>query len=628
MMGSLETSITLEDVFAVVHAKRVPLAPELAGYLALELAEGVDPHGGDVELRSVFIGEEGTVAVVKPKRASVVGDAEQSIRDILARLLDASGAATPALGATARRKAGDGIRTLVEELEAALIPVNRAAGRRALARLAREVRRVTLGVGRNAMGPASERAPRSSVPSYASVRTEAEGLREPPASRRSAPEPPALAASTAPPPVVAAAPTAPAARDVPVDAAIRAAVDATVDARANATGDATANATTTAMGDEVDALLATFDVGDQSEQARARELKQLVGLDPTPPPPTTGDSAARPKGPVTRELDADIEALLAASGPEDTVRPSREAAGRVERDEAPAEARVARRAVAERPRAATTSVVDRGTPPSAARPASLPSVDLGSVPPKRSDRVLALLAVLALAAGAIALWFLRPSLFGRGGPSDDEGPATPETSSETLPSPRASACRATLTVTDVPPHAEVLLRVGNAPIDIERMPVGTRLEFVALSEGYGAKRTVVPAGASWEHGRDGKPRYELAVQLDPVKSRSKAGELWPAAEPGSEVGGKGPPGTVHIVSTPKGAEIWLLAGLGPEAVIEQLSCNADVDVLVAGPTTFRKRLHVDAASFASAASSAPSGGTTAAGAGELRVAKVSAKGPS
>jgi hypothetical protein len=36
MAGALESSITLEDVFAMVGNKRVPLAPELAGYLALE----------------------------------------------------------------------------------------------------------------------------------------------------------------------------------------------------------------------------------------------------------------------------------------------------------------------------------------------------------------------------------------------------------------------------------------------------------------------------------------------------------------------------------------------------------------------------------------------------------------
>jgi hypothetical protein len=41
--------VTLDEVFAVVGAKRVPLAPELAGYLVLEIAEHADPSGGDVD---------------------------------------------------------------------------------------------------------------------------------------------------------------------------------------------------------------------------------------------------------------------------------------------------------------------------------------------------------------------------------------------------------------------------------------------------------------------------------------------------------------------------------------------------------------------------------------------------
>lgn len=127
------------------------------------------------------------------------------------------------------------------------------------------------------------------------------------------------------------------------------------------------------------------------------------------------------------------------------------------------------------------------------------------------------------------------------------------------------------------------------------MPVGARLEFVATAEGFAPKRTVVPAGAPWDPGSDGKPRFEVAVQLE--KSTKPKGDVWPPGEPGSEVGGKGPPGTVHIVSTPRGAEIWLLAGIGPEARVEQLPCDTDVDVLVAGPTTLRKRMHVAAGDF-------------------------------
>jgi hypothetical protein len=152
-------------------------------------------------------------------------------------------------------------------------------------------------------------------------------------------------------------------------------------------------------------------------------------------------------------------------------------------------------------------------------------------------------------------------------------------------------------LTDVAPHAEVLLREGQAPVDVEKMPVGARLEFVATAEGYAPKRVVVPAGASWDTGSDGKPRFEAAVQLDKSRAKAGANDPWPAGEPGSEVGGQGPPGTVRVVASPRGAEVWLLAGIGPEARIEQLRCDKDLDVLLAGPTTFRKRLHVQPGEF-------------------------------
>ena len=131
--GAIDSSVTLDEVFAVLGAKRVPLAPELAGYLVLEVAEHADPSGGDVDPKSVFVGEEGTVALVKPKRSATTGDAEASVRAMLARLLDVSGSQTPALAAASKRKSGVGLPALAEELETALVPVNRAAGRRALA---------------------------------------------------------------------------------------------------------------------------------------------------------------------------------------------------------------------------------------------------------------------------------------------------------------------------------------------------------------------------------------------------------------------------------------------------------------------------------------------------------------
>ncbi|HRH00943.1 MAG TPA: hypothetical protein PLR99_32090, partial [Polyangiaceae bacterium] len=206
MASALDASVTLEDVLTVVAAKRVPLAPELAGYLVLEVADGADPMGGAVEPRSVFIGDEGSVAVVRARRAEPTAqDAEASARSLLARLLEAGGSTTPALTATARRRSTGGLRALATEIESALIPVNRAAGRRALARLAREVKRVTQGVGRNATtSPASRRdEPRPDAPASA---------REPAPRVERWDEPanplPLVPADDTPPPAVAVSPVA------------------------------------------------------------------------------------------------------------------------------------------------------------------------------------------------------------------------------------------------------------------------------------------------------------------------------------------------------------------------------------------------------------------------------------
>jgi hypothetical protein len=147
-------------------------------------------------------------------------------------------------------------------------------------------------------------------------------------------------------------------------------------------------------------------------------------------------------------------------------------------------------------------------------------------------------------------------------------------------------------VTDVPVNAEILLRMGQAPLDVERMPVGTRLEFVATAEGHAPRRAIIKAEASWDKGPDGKPRIDVPIQLEPSKAKAGTVDPWPVAEPGSQVGGSGSPGTVHVVSNVRGAEVWLLAGLGPEARIEQLRCDGDIDVLLAGPPQLRKRLHI------------------------------------
>jgi hypothetical protein len=562
--GALESSVTLDAVFTVIGTKRVPLAPELAGYLVLEIAEHADPTGGDVDPRSVFIGEEGTVALVKPKREGASGNAEASIRAILHRLLDASGSLTPSLAASSKRKSGAGLPALAEELETALIPVNRAAGRRALARLAREVKRVTLGVGRNALPSSSDAAPssrRASAPSYTAAGETA-------SSRTSAPtfspeEDPTTARGQTP------------------EALLKEATPA--EWSEMPTTQFEPSRTPSPSQADVDALIDQFAVSGIGEQQHARELKAMAGLEPTPPPPQDPLRRWSVRESASEDSDTEVESLLregAKHTPPTKTGSARSSAPSVARAAAPETARK----VDERQLPTQPTHLHR----SRASLASAPRMK-----PKRGPAILLATASIAVAAGGYAVWELRPGARPGGAPGHSPAPAAAGQTSV----PSTAPCKGTLVVHDVPAHAEVLLREGQAPVDVEKMPVGTRLEFVATAEGYAPRRVVVPAGASWDTGPDGRPRLEVAVQLDKSNARAGATDPWPAGEPGSEVGGRGPPGIVRVIATPRGAEVWMLAGIGPDARIEQLRCDRDLEVLVAGPTTFRKRLRVAASDF-------------------------------
>jgi hypothetical protein len=553
--GPLESSVTLEDVFAVVSARRVPLAPELAGYLVLEVTDNADPTGGEVDPKSVYVGEEGTVALVKPKREAATGDAEASIRGALARLLEASGSQTPALAAASRRRSGAGLPALAEELEAALIPVNRAAGRRALARLAREVKRVTLGVGRNAL-PSSSDAPSSRRGASADL---------PVATARSpervfpAEEEPTTARGQIPPELLKkATPPHGEASELPT---------LQFEPRGPTPSES-----------DVDSLIDRFSV-PESVQVHARELKVIAGIEPTPPVPAISPGNIRVEPPEAAAPEgSDVDALLGLEGREakalDPVKPAARSSPRASRASVPDERQLPTQPSEIRRRASA---------------ASLPQVKRG-----RGPGFGVVIALGLVGAGAYAVWRLAPSIVG--GHAQEQPPAT-----NTMPSAApATVCKRTIIVSEVPPHAEVLLREGQAPVDVRHLPVGIHLEFVATAEGFAPKRLIVAENASWDNGADGVPRLETAVQLDKSKARPGGVDLWPPPDPGSGGHGRGQPGTVRVVATPRGAEVWMLVGGSPEAQIIEDSCEQEAEVLVAGPTTLRKRLHAAASDFTSA----------------------------
>jgi hypothetical protein len=133
-------SVTLSEVRRAARAHRAPLAGESAGYLVLALADQVLSAPRLIETSDVQLTEDGGLRVLRGQASSET-DAELSLRRALDGLLLVASSGSAALMRAGRRESPVGLPALVRELEAALIPVNRAAARRALARLQRETAR-------------------------------------------------------------------------------------------------------------------------------------------------------------------------------------------------------------------------------------------------------------------------------------------------------------------------------------------------------------------------------------------------------------------------------------------------------------------------------------------------------
>jgi len=135
--------VTLDEVFAAAAVRQASLVPETSGYLVLAIADASSRLPLLHDDRVVLLSTEGSVSLRRRGQIIAPEDAARVMRDVLARLLSVSAGTMPGLAAAAmpRVESDRGIDDLVEQLEAALIPVNRAAARRALGRLARETMR-------------------------------------------------------------------------------------------------------------------------------------------------------------------------------------------------------------------------------------------------------------------------------------------------------------------------------------------------------------------------------------------------------------------------------------------------------------------------------------------------------
>ena len=136
-------SVTLEEVLKAAQIRAASLVPEISGYLTLAVADASARLPFRIEDDMVVLSTEGTVKVMRGTDVVRPEESARVIRDILDRLLASSVGSMQGLSQAARPRAEstEGVPGVINDLEGALVPVNRSAARRALARLAREVAR-------------------------------------------------------------------------------------------------------------------------------------------------------------------------------------------------------------------------------------------------------------------------------------------------------------------------------------------------------------------------------------------------------------------------------------------------------------------------------------------------------
>lgn len=136
--------VTLPQILAAASTRYANMVPESAAYLILALCDAIGCLPLIVPDAAIEMSAEGAVSVTQQGKVVAGPEASQAMRELFVRLLGVTTGPTPRLAAVARPRelsAERGVDTFAAEVEAALVPMNRAAGKRSLGRLARETLR-------------------------------------------------------------------------------------------------------------------------------------------------------------------------------------------------------------------------------------------------------------------------------------------------------------------------------------------------------------------------------------------------------------------------------------------------------------------------------------------------------
>mgnify|MGYP001824192047 FL=1 len=498
---------------------------EIGAFVALEACEGLLRESVKLEPDDVRVTLEGSVVVADSAESADPDEAARSLVSVLARLLVAAGPGVPPYllelvkEATTSQRPSD-LRQLHDAIEASLIPINRGASRRVLARLVRE----------------SDRPPAPIVPELSPRELDAEldELLADPGIRNLEP-------------AQAALPLPDQTQDEPITERIR--VPRELDPPDTVPVPPSEPALGSAGQSQPNLDIPPAPAPAAAPALRADESHQL-GLEPitaTIKKWPSRDEAPSPKAiepPPVLALEPETlsgEVSAPASAPEPATM------------SAPASAR-------------PSAPVTESATVTESLPSPEPSYDRPSLPvaqpPRRRGGWGVWLFAAALGLGVYAL-------IASGTLDAFLQPAAPVAA----PSPSGI-----IDVTVTPADAQIFVFIGRGPAVAQGLPVGHAHEFIVFDRGLRPSRATIAEDATWTD-TDGGPLYELAVQAQAASDPSQALDLGDPQTESSDAASERS-GVVRVVTNPPGAKVYRLVGVGPSAKIDVPSIHEGQEVLV------------------------------------------------
>jgi hypothetical protein len=518
---------------------------EIGAFVALEACEGLMHESVKLEPDDVRVTLEGSVLVSDSAESAEPAEAARSLVSVLARLLVAAGPGVPpyllqlvqdsTTGQTPR-----GLRDLHDAIEASLIPINRGASRRVLARLVRE----------------SDRPPAPAVSQVDAHELDAEldELLRDPAIRTLEPEQAQL-------------PLQEPEEEEPITEQIR--------IPRGAREDSGAAADTGAAGDTG---LKSFPppVADHQPETVPVPPSEPALRGGSVPVPDLGAPAAAAVARQPRPVGEPITATIRKWQAEEEEDPAPAPASM----SVPVSATVSVGDPREQLETPTESVFGTGSvaaSESIPTPELLPRQSRPAVPPDQPYDRPSLPQQPPKRRGGWGIWLLAAGL-GLGAYALH---ATGRLDSLLKPATPAPAVGGAINVSVTPPGAQIFVFIGRGPAMAKDLPVDAAHEFIVFDQGLRPSRAIVQKGAAWAATEAG-PLYELAVQAQPAEPSVGSSEL---GVPQTEAGaiGEGPTGTVRVITNPPAAKVYRFVGVGPSAHIPVPSIHEGQELIVYHP---------------------------------------------